>query len=308
MNQADQFKGSFRATIDGSKSLSAQHLSSEEICAYHAGEKSAEEEARIQDHLIECRECAGLLLDLAAFSEQNGQSNTGEDVSRAWHEFKSAAALAPGMSAPKVVVDFESRRLRRVSPVTVGLAIAASLIFVMLAGGIWLSRRRGAPTEIAGHTEATPSQVIPAQSPARTENLPAASPTPAKAASPAVVTPSPGETVIAKNIVPVELYPNEALRGDNEAKAVQLAKDATTFSLILHVAKAQPSVSYAVVVKDSSGSIAWSARVPFQKSTNTFRLRIPAKVVRAGEYQIIINGSGKDVSTKIAEYTVRFQQ
>jgi hypothetical protein len=316
MNQADQFKESFRAAIDGSKPLSAQHLSGEEICAYHAGDKSAEEEARIQDHLVECRECAALLLDLAAFSEPAGEPNTGDDVSRAWREFKGAAALASGMSTQNVVVDFESRRPRRMSPLTVGLAIAASLIFVMLVGGIWLSRRRGAPTRIAGHTETTP----PAQSPPGSENLPAPSPTPPTGASPAVVTPSPGktniapeqsspsETLVAKNIVPVELYPNEALRGDDGAKAVQLAKDTTTFSMILHVAGATPAVYYSAVLKDSSGSLAWSARVFFEKSTNTFRLRIPAKAVRAGDYQISINGSGKDVSTRIAEYTVRFHQ
>ncbi len=307
MNQVDQFRESFRATIDGSKSLSSQHLSSEDICAYHAGDKSAREEARIQDHLAECRECAALLLDLSAFSEQARQSETGEDVYAAWNEFKRAA----GMSMPPRVVDFESNRRRKMSPLTVGLAIAASLIFVVLAGGIWMRIRRGATPEISRQTEPGPPQAVPSLTPPTAASPASDSPLPDKTAvTPEVpgLAPSPSKELIARNIAPAELYPNEALRGDPEVKAIQLTKDATTFSVILHVVRANPLGSYSVVVKDSSGSIAWSARVAFQKSTNTFRLRIPAKAVPAGDYQISVTGSGKGVSTKIAEYTVRFHQ
>lgn len=40
------------------------HLDPDELAAYHAGELPPEAESRVQDHLVACRECAGLLLDL----------------------------------------------------------------------------------------------------------------------------------------------------------------------------------------------------------------------------------------------------
>lgn len=45
------------------------HLDPEEIAAYHAGELPPEDERRVQDHFVACRECADLLLDLDGLAD-----------------------------------------------------------------------------------------------------------------------------------------------------------------------------------------------------------------------------------------------
>ena len=45
------------------------HLEPEEIANYHNGRLSPADERRVQDHLVACRECAELLLDLQNFGD-----------------------------------------------------------------------------------------------------------------------------------------------------------------------------------------------------------------------------------------------
>jgi len=45
------------------------HPAPETLAAYHAGELPAGEEQRLQDHLLACRECAALLLDLDGLAD-----------------------------------------------------------------------------------------------------------------------------------------------------------------------------------------------------------------------------------------------
>lgn len=45
------------------------HPEPETLAAYHAGELTGEEERRLQDHLLECRECSDLLLDLDGLAD-----------------------------------------------------------------------------------------------------------------------------------------------------------------------------------------------------------------------------------------------
>jgi hypothetical protein len=45
------------------------HLEPEEIADYHEGRLSPEDERRVQDHLVACRECSELLLDLEGLAD-----------------------------------------------------------------------------------------------------------------------------------------------------------------------------------------------------------------------------------------------
>jgi hypothetical protein len=49
--------------------LTDAHLGPEEIVAYHDGQLSAEDEQRVQDHLVACHECSELLLDLDGLAD-----------------------------------------------------------------------------------------------------------------------------------------------------------------------------------------------------------------------------------------------
>lgn len=55
------------AQEEGSKGDPEEHPSVEILTAYHANELSAEEDARIQEHLASCRRCAEIVLDFDSF-------------------------------------------------------------------------------------------------------------------------------------------------------------------------------------------------------------------------------------------------
>lgn len=77
------------------------HPSPEELLAYQEGSQPAAERDRLQEHLAGCRECAGALLDLAAFPQlPAGRSEErlgAEDLEREWQRF----AVAIGEAAPR---------------------------------------------------------------------------------------------------------------------------------------------------------------------------------------------------------------
>jgi hypothetical protein len=62
------FEESLRALAARRRS-GEKHPAPEELVAYRAGDLTAEEDDRIQEHLTQCRDCARLLLDLAEFEQ-----------------------------------------------------------------------------------------------------------------------------------------------------------------------------------------------------------------------------------------------
>lgn len=62
------FEESLRALAARRRS-DESHPAPEELIAYRAGELTAEEDDRIQEHLTQCRDCARLLLDLDEFEQ-----------------------------------------------------------------------------------------------------------------------------------------------------------------------------------------------------------------------------------------------
>jgi hypothetical protein len=62
------FEESLRALAARRRS-GEDHPAPEDLVAYRAGDLTAEEDDRIQEHLTQCRDCARLLLDLAEFEQ-----------------------------------------------------------------------------------------------------------------------------------------------------------------------------------------------------------------------------------------------
>ena len=58
------------------------HLPVEEIAAYHAGRLPEAAEARVQDHLVECRECTRMLLDLDALRSGADPADEASDAEK----------------------------------------------------------------------------------------------------------------------------------------------------------------------------------------------------------------------------------
>jgi len=63
------------------------HPSPDRWIAYQRGELSADEEARLQEHLVRCRDCFDLAEGAAAFAEADEKPGSGQEVDSAalWH-------------------------------------------------------------------------------------------------------------------------------------------------------------------------------------------------------------------------------
>lgn len=124
----------------------AGHPTPEELEAYHAKELSPEDEERICEHLVACRECADLVLDLQALSVAASKPDTGVadfEQAAAWRDLREKLPFRP--ETVEEPVKAEPRRRRAASLWSVrGIA---AVLAVAVASGV-LMYRLWEPAEI----------------------------------------------------------------------------------------------------------------------------------------------------------------
>lgn len=107
----------------------SDHPNPERLAAYHAGDLPLEEAERLQDHLVTCRECAGLLLDLDRLADPEfGAEAIPEEVQEdLWR--RVVADIRKEEPAPVVV---PIRRPAHRWPQTLAAALLAAVIGLSL--------------------------------------------------------------------------------------------------------------------------------------------------------------------------------
>jgi Putative zinc-finger len=146
----------------GSRSVTdpSVHATEDEIAAYHAGTLPPDEEARVQDHLLECSECTELLLGLDEFAQENDEPAPPEEVRAAWEELRARLpSSAPDLPAP---LPYPRRRAQ---PVWL-LALAATLAAAVVGLGVWNVSLRNQRDELS-RPEVNPQIVELSPSPLR---------------------------------------------------------------------------------------------------------------------------------------------
>jgi hypothetical protein len=80
-------------SLDQTGSGSQGHVSIEVLSAYHRRSLASEEAAQVRSHVVHCRACRSLLLDLAQFldDEQGPGHMTPEDVEEARRQLETRA-------------------------------------------------------------------------------------------------------------------------------------------------------------------------------------------------------------------------
>ena len=118
------------------------HPEPELLAAYDSGELAPEQESRVQEHLVWCRECTALLLGLEALSRPQGTDPPGAVAEEDWRSIQ-ARLLAPRAARP---ARRSGRRERSPSRLRQGplLAIAASLLMACLGLSGWVAHLRRA--------------------------------------------------------------------------------------------------------------------------------------------------------------------
>ena len=118
------------------RDLGPHHPGADEIVAYHERKLDEREAERVREHLALCSDCAGLLLELAAFSEPAPPEASGlttPEVEEAWRDFASRlAAPAPGSRTG------DPARQGRAA-IRVPWALAASVLMAVVALSAWVA-------------------------------------------------------------------------------------------------------------------------------------------------------------------------
>ena len=184
------------------------HLEAEEIADYHNGRLSPEAERRAQDHLVACRECSELLLDLQNFGDPAFGAATalpdraGEQV---WEGVRKE--IQPPDQPPNVVPFRRETRAETPRWPRSLAAIAAMLLLSTMALSGWVASLRDRVKELSSPQANTPVVDLYSTSQVRGETGPALPEIPEDAAWVTVLLRAPGLPAFAD-------YGVEILRAD----------------------------------------------------------------------------------------------
>ncbi|MBW8878357.1 MAG: zf-HC2 domain-containing protein [Acidobacteria bacterium] len=129
------------------------HPEPETLAAYHAGELTGQEEVRLQDHLVACRECAALLLDLDGLSDPGfgAGSLSPADQEALWGRIQAGIEKEERPPAPAplaAVIPLRRPSLRAGSPRWLQVA-AAALLVITLGQWVWVASLRRTVNELS---------------------------------------------------------------------------------------------------------------------------------------------------------------
>jgi hypothetical protein len=167
------------------------HLEPEEIAAYHDGQLSPEDERRVQDHLVACRECSELLLDLEGLADPDfGVGETlpdgaGEQV---WESIRKETRKE---IQPSNMVPFRRETRRSETPRWLR-SLAAMLLLSTMALSGWVMSLRSQVRHLSGPQPSTVVDLYPTSSVRGENGGPAVPPMPADAERVTVVLRAPG--------------------------------------------------------------------------------------------------------------------
>ncbi|HSS48690.1 MAG TPA: zf-HC2 domain-containing protein [Thermoanaerobaculia bacterium] len=126
-----------------------EHPDAEMLAAYHARELPAAAEQRLQEHLLLCRECAGLLLDLEELDDPDFgheievPEGTGEAL---WDGLRQEIRREPAPAAA-TVIPFPIRRTSAPPPWM--SALAAALLVAVVGLSVWVASLRRTVGELS---------------------------------------------------------------------------------------------------------------------------------------------------------------
>lgn len=113
------------------------HPTPEELSAYHAQELSPADDLRVREHVVACRECADLVLELQAFHDAGKEEPSGVvdlEQAAAWRGLRERMEFEPGKAPP-----LASRSVFRrfFASAQGGYSIAAALLVTVVGLTAW---------------------------------------------------------------------------------------------------------------------------------------------------------------------------
>ncbi|MBI3950581.1 MAG: hypothetical protein HY314_09020 [Acidobacteria bacterium] len=295
------------------------HATAEELVSYHSSALSAEEKNRLQDHLVWCRECVGLLVDLAAFGkldQEHGYRPSDAQVGAAWKAVRRRIREEERGSA--ALSDWRQRLGRLLVPPSVPHLVAASLLMVSLALGAWnlwlreknqdlmarLNERLAAPepTDLAAGRQLQQVRHQLEETTRRAEQY---------QTQMAELRQSLDEVSKPQlNMLIEDLYPREPNRGSSQEGALQTIKvpsRANLFALILNLRDEPSYPDFSLEIVDQRGKTVWRARGLQKSPDENFTVALQRRLLPAGLYRIKLYGLRPGQWHLVEEYALRIQ-
>lgn len=153
---SSNFRDTLQELIEASPEA-VDHPSPDRWIAYHRGELSADEEARLQEHLVRCRGCFDLAAGAADFAEPDEDTGAGQEVDTAalWRLLRPQLD-PPGDPPPQNVRAISAAPPRRPAWGRLPMALAASLFAALVGLAGWNLHLQGALNDLRRPTPGAP--------------------------------------------------------------------------------------------------------------------------------------------------------
>lgn len=143
MSERQRLETAVRALARDARRGLGPHPSPEELLDYHAGDVSAAERDRVQEHLSLCPACTRALLDLSAFPDVEPARETDRlspaELAAEWRRFEETTG---SVRRPRLRLG--------VPPLRIAYALAASLLVAVVGLSIWNGRLRQEIVKLSG--------------------------------------------------------------------------------------------------------------------------------------------------------------
>lgn len=245
------------------------HPEPDELVAYHEGGLAAEDERRVQDHLLGCRECAALLADYDGLTDPDFGSD--EDIPESaveaiWGKVREEIRKDPQSSRQASnVVSFKTREARRAEARRWLQSLAAALLITTVALSAWVANLRDQVKELK------------------------------ELSSPQA------------NALVLDLYPAGSTQRGGEGPDIPTVRD-RLFTMLLHPAGSSPFDSYEAEIVDGRGEkVLTKPGVKYDPESDSF-LPFPLSrdLLGPGDFQIRLVGIGPGGERKtVASYAFR---
>lgn len=244
--------------VEEAAAAAGGHPDFDELVAYRGGELPDDDRRRLQDHLVTCRDCLELMLELDAFlrpetepEERTAAAGAADFATAAgWRALRSR--LPSGEAGPAEGARSGPRPRRWVAALAASLAVA---VIVLALFALQL------------HRDVTALDRQLAE----------------------LSRPQPGAAI-------VDLYPVSAARGEGEAAPVAELPAATGYAtLVVNLPEGAGEASYEVEIVDPEGRILWSGSGFEASRFGTLRLGLPDGFLAPGEHALrLYAGDGEE--------------
>lgn len=269
MNRNELVREAIQEYLAMTKRLGNAHPDPDELVAYHEGGLTPDDERRVQDHLLGCRECAALLADYDGLTDPDfgAEEDIPESAVEAiWGKVREEIRKdppVPRQAGPSNVVPFRQPEVRRTESRRWLQPLAAALLISTLALSVWVANLRNKVEDLS-----SPQANAPV----------------------------------------LDLYPASSIRGEGGPAVQAVPPDARLFTVILNPPGRTDFEAFEVEILDAEGDVVRTQQGLEPNRFGSFSLTVPRDLLGAGDFRVRLVGIGPEGARQtVEEYALRIE-